>query len=75
MEHLESRCLLSASPIPTSVALSVSADSLTYGQSETFTATVTANTAGGGTPTGGTVTFESGTTALGAANSLPVSPN
>ncbi len=67
MEHLESRCLLSASPIPTSVALSVSAASLTYGQSETFTATVTANTAGGGTPTGGTVTFESGTTALGTA--------
>jgi sugar lactone lactonase YvrE len=67
MEQLESRCLLAALPIPTSVALSVSAASLTYGQSETLTATVTANSTGGGTPTGGTVTFKSGSTTIGTS--------
>lgn len=47
------------SPLPTSTALSVSAGSITAGQNETFTATVSASA----TPTG-SVTFYDGSTAL-----------
>jgi hypothetical protein len=46
--------------------LTSSADPSTFGQSVTFTATVTANSPGGGVP-GGTVTFKDGKTTLGTA--------
>ncbi|UCH51375.1 MAG: Ig-like domain repeat protein, partial [Chloroflexota bacterium] len=48
----------------TTTTLSSSANPSTNGQSVTFTATVTANEPGSGTPTG-TVTFKDGATALG----------
>ena len=48
----------------TTTILSSSANPSTHGQSVTFTATVTADAPGSGTPTG-TVTFKDGTTALG----------
>jgi trimeric autotransporter adhesin len=58
---LEDRCLLST---PTVTTLGISASSLTYGQSELFSATVTTNPPSGTTPTGGTVTFMDGPTTL-----------
>ncbi len=48
----------------TSSAVSSSANPSVFGQSVTFTATVTANAPGAGTPTG-TVTFDDGATTLG----------
>ena len=48
----------------TSTGLSASPDPSVFGQSVTFTATVTANAPGSGTPTG-TVTFKDGTNILG----------
>jgi hypothetical protein len=48
----------------TTTKLTSSANPLVYGQSVVFTATVTASSPGGGTPTG-TVTFMDGTTAIG----------
>jgi hypothetical protein len=50
----------------TQVALTASPTTINAGQSVTFTATVTAVTPGGGTPTG-TVTFMDGNTVLGTA--------
>jgi hypothetical protein len=41
---------------------------LTYGQREVLTATVTTNTLGAATPTGGTVTFMDGSTMLGSTS-------
>jgi Bacterial Ig-like domain (group 3)/NHL repeat len=52
---LEQRALLSG--LPTLTALIASTASAAYGQSVTFTATVSDLSAGGATPTGGTVTF------------------
>jgi hypothetical protein len=49
----------------TGTALSSSLNPSTFGQSVTFTATVTATSPGTGTP-GGTVTFKDGTTTLGS---------
>ena len=51
---LEGRCLLST---PTITTIELSAPSLTYGQTEVFTATVTTNPPSDTIPTGGTVTF------------------
>ena len=48
----------------TTTAIASSANPSVYGQSVTFTATVTASAPGSGTPTG-TVTFMNGTTTLG----------
>jgi hypothetical protein len=50
-----------------SIGLSSSLSPSVYGQSVTFTVTVTANAPGAGTPTG-TVTFIDGTTTLGSAS-------
>ena len=61
---LEERILLST---PTLTTLAVSSSSLTYGQSEMLTATVTTNPPSGTTPTGGLVTFKEGSTTLGTA--------
>jgi hypothetical protein len=52
-------------PANTTTALTSSLNPSTYGQSVTFTATVTVTPPGSGTPTG-TVTFYDGTTALGS---------
>jgi sugar lactone lactonase YvrE len=60
--RLEDRSLLSA---PTVTSLGVSAASITYGQTEVLTATVTTDPPGGVTPTGGTVRFMDESTALG----------
>ena len=60
--RLEERTLLTT---PTLTTLSDSAASLTYGQTDVFTATVTTDPHSGTTPTGGTVTFMDGTTTLG----------
>lgn len=57
------RVQLTVKPAMTSTALTSSQNPSTYGQSVTFTATVTSS---GGTPTG-TVTFKSGATTLGTA--------
>ena len=62
MTRLEERALLT---IPTITTLVESAASLTYGQTEVFTATVTTDPHRSTTPTGGTVTFMDGTTTLG----------
>jgi hypothetical protein len=67
--------LVSISPVLTQTvnedasktAMTLSANSVVYGQSVTFTATVTAASPGAGTPSG-TVTFLDGTTTLGMAN-------
>jgi hypothetical protein len=61
---LEERQLLTT---PTLISVSSSASNLTFGQSEVFQATVVANPPGGTSPTGGTVTFNDGTTVLGTA--------
>ncbi len=61
---LEDRTLLTT---PTITSLGISAASLTYGQMEVFTATVTTEPPGSTTPSGGTVTFMEGSTALGTA--------
>jgi len=58
---------LVAAGVPTTTALGASAASAVYGQQVTLTATVTAVPPSGGTPTGGTVTFMDGSTALGTA--------
>jgi hypothetical protein len=50
----------------TTTVVTTSLNPSTFGQSVTFTATVTASPAGGGTPTG-TVTFYDGSTSLGTA--------
>jgi hypothetical protein len=52
---------------PTITTLLASSGSLTYGQSEVLTATVTTNPPGATTPTGGAVTFMDGSTVLGSA--------
>ena len=49
---------------PTSTKVTTSSSTVVYGKSVTFTATVTANRPGSGTPTG-TVTFNDGTNVLG----------
>jgi hypothetical protein len=49
-----------------STVVSSSHNPSVFGQSVTFTATVTAVAPGSGTPTGGTVTFKNGTTVLGS---------
>ena len=54
-------------PAPTMTTLLASSSSLTYGQREVLTATVTTNPPGATTPTGGTVTFMDGSTVLGSA--------
>ena len=56
-------------PDGTSTVVTASANPSVFGQSVTFTATVTAAAPGSGTPTGptGTVTFMDGTTTLGSA--------
>jgi hypothetical protein len=51
VERLEDRSLLAA--VPTLITLSASSAALTYGQSETLTATVTVASPNTGTPTGG----------------------
>ena len=56
------------SPQPTMTALQVSDGSLSYGQTETLTATVT--TDGAGVPTGGSVTFSANDVQLGPAVTL-----
>ena len=53
--------------LPTLTSLQVSAATVAFGQSVTLTATVTAALATTGTPSGGTVTFFNGSTALGTA--------
>jgi autotransporter-associated beta strand protein len=58
---------LVAAGVPTTTALGASATSSVYGQQVTLTATVTAVPPTGGTPTGGSVTFMSGSTTLGTA--------
>ena len=60
--RLEERTLLT---IPTLTTLADSAASITYGQTEMFTATVTTDPHSAMTPSGGTVTFMDGSTALG----------
>jgi Bacterial Ig-like domain (group 3) len=60
---LEDRTLLTSTPI----SLAVSAESLTYGQAEVLTATVTTDPPGGPTPTGGTVSFMDGSATIGTA--------
>jgi Bacterial Ig-like domain (group 3) len=61
---LEERQLLT---IPTLTSVSASASNLTFGQAEVFTATVVTNPPSANIPTGGTVTFDNGTTTLGTA--------
>ena len=61
---LEERQLLTT---PTLISVSASASNLIFGQAEVLTATVQSNPPGTNIPTGGTVTFESGTTVLGTA--------
>ena len=63
---LEDRTLLSLSPTFTSVVASVG--NAAYGQPVIFTATVSEIPPAGATPTGGTVTFYDGSTALGTAS-------
>ena len=53
--------------MPTSTSLQVSAASLSSGQTENLTATVTVAPPNAGTPSGGTVTFLNGSTTLGTA--------
>ena len=53
-------------PASTTTTLTSSANPSVYGQAVTFTATVTADSPGAGTPTG-TVTFKEGSTILGTA--------
>ena len=55
---------------PTSLVLLTSAPSITYGQSETLTATVSPVASGTGTPNDGTVTFvdQATSTTLGTVN-------
>ena len=65
LERLEERSLLTA--VPTLTSLQVSAASLTYGQTETLTATVAVAPPNTGTPTGGTVTFLQREHSLGTA--------
>lgn len=60
---LEDRTVLT----PTLITIAASASSLTYGQAEVFTATVTTDPPGGTTPTGGTVRFLDGSTTIGTA--------
>ena len=71
-ESLEERSMLSGSlPLaPTSLVLLTSAPSITYGQSETLTATVSPVASGTGTPNDGTVTFvdQATSTTLGTVN-------
>jgi hypothetical protein len=57
---------LTVNPDGTTTTLAASPNPSTFGQSVTFTATVTANAPGGGVP-GGTVTFKDGKTTLGTA--------
>ncbi len=64
-EQLENRSLLSA--MPTWTALAASANAVDYGQTVALTATVKAGSPNPATPTGGTVTFLDGGTALGSA--------
>ena len=52
---------------PTLISVSASASSLVFGQTEILTATVESNPPGTNIPTGGTVTFDNGTTVLGTA--------
>jgi sugar lactone lactonase YvrE len=52
---------------PTLIGLSFSPPSITYGQTEVITATVTTDPPGGATPTGGTVSFNFGSVTLGSA--------
>ena len=59
---LEERQLLTT---PTLISVSASASNLTFGQAEVFTATVVTNPPSANIPTGGTVTFNNGTTTLG----------
>jgi hypothetical protein len=61
---LEERVALSSA---TTTSLALSADSLTVGQKEVLTATVTTDPPSGTTPTGGTVSFMDGATRLGTA--------
>src|SRR5258708_6062882 len=61
---LEERQLLT---IPTLILVSASASNLTFGQAEVFKATVVTNPPSANIPTGGTVTFDNGTTTLGTA--------
>ena len=60
-EHLEPRSMLSAA---TTTVLTASSLTLTYGQGDVLTATITSPA---GTPSAGTVTFVDGQTSLGAA--------
>ncbi len=62
---LEQRQLLTT---PTLISVSASASSLVFGQAEVLTATVQSNPPGTNVPTGGTVTFENGSTVLGTAS-------
>ena len=62
---LEERQLLTT---PTLISVSASASSLVFGQAEVLTATVQSNPPGTNVPTGGTVTFENGSTVLGTAS-------
>jgi sugar lactone lactonase YvrE len=61
---LEERQLLTT---PTLISVSASAANLVFGQSELLKATVVTNPPGGAAPSGGTVTFDNGTTVLGTA--------
>ncbi len=61
---LEERVALSGA---TTTSLALSAASLTYGQKEVLTATVTTNPPSSTTPSGGTVSFMDGSTRLGTA--------
>jgi hypothetical protein len=65
VNRLEDRTLLSL--LATTTALSASAPSPLFGQTETFTATVTPLASGSGSATG-TVTFSDGSTVLGTAS-------
>jgi Bacterial Ig-like domain (group 3) len=62
--RLEERTLLTT---PTITTLGISAPSLSYGQQEVFTATVTTDPPSAVTATGGTVSFMEGSTTLGSA--------
>ncbi len=62
---LEERVLLST---PTVTSLALSSSSLTYGQTEVLTVTVTTDPPSGTTPTGGVVTFNDGVAVLGTGN-------
>ena len=64
---LEERTLLTT---PTLITLGDSGVSLSYGQAETFTATVTTNPPSSTIPTGGTVTFSDGSNTLGTPQPL-----